>query len=90
MKQTNYNGIILSLGLTIAFVVLRAAGVIEWSLWWVFSPVLIYYGIIVGVPVAVFLFVFFGSLFVYLFSFILAAVITISEVVADWISNARK
>ena len=34
--------------LTIAFVVLKLTGVIAWSWWWVFSPILLLVGIVVA------------------------------------------
>lgn len=47
--------------LTVVFVVLKLIGVIAWSWWWIFSPMWIFYGLLV----AVFLILFVGFLFVY-------------------------
>lgn len=38
--------------LTIIFITLKLCGVIEWSWWWVFSPVLISIGVFIGIAVA--------------------------------------
>ena len=60
MKQTSSSGGIgLTSLLTIVFVVLKLAGVIDWSWWWVFAPLWI------GVPLAltVLLIVIVGLLF---------------------------
>lgn len=54
-KNTSSSGLGLSSVLTIIFVVLKLVGVIDWSWWWVFSPILIDIGltvIIVGAYVA--------------------------------------
>jgi hypothetical protein len=39
MKNTRFSGINLLEALLIAFVVLRLVGVIDWSWWWVLSPI---------------------------------------------------
>lgn len=46
MKTSGFNIASPMWLLTFLFVMLRVTGVINWSLWWVFSPVLIIYGII--------------------------------------------
>lgn len=46
IKVTNFNIATPVWILTALFVFLKISGVIDWSLWWVFSPVLILYGII--------------------------------------------
>lgn len=40
-KNTGSSGLGLSSVLTIIFVVLKLVGTINWSWWWVFSPILI-------------------------------------------------
>jgi hypothetical protein len=40
-------GTVLSIMLTVAFVVLKLCNVIDWSWWWVVSPILIYIGIVI-------------------------------------------
>lgn len=40
-------GTVLSIMLTVAFVVLKLCKVIDWSWWWVVSPILIYIGIVI-------------------------------------------
>ena len=46
-NNTSYTGIGLSTVLTIVFVVLKLVGTINWSWWWVFSPLLIDGGLII-------------------------------------------
>jgi membrane protein YdbS with pleckstrin-like domain len=50
-KNTSSSGLGLSTVLTIIFVVLKLVGVIAWSWWWVFSPILIDIGLTIIVLV---------------------------------------
>ena len=45
-KNNSNTGLGLSSVLTIVFVVLKLVGVINWSWWWVFSPILIDIGLV--------------------------------------------
>jgi hypothetical protein len=44
-KDTNNTGLGFSSVLTLIFVVLKLVGVIDWSWWWVLSPILIDIGL---------------------------------------------
>lgn len=46
-KKTSSSGLGLSSVLTVIFVVLKLVGVIDWSWWWIFSPLLIDIGLAV-------------------------------------------
>lgn len=46
-NNTSSTGLGLSSVLTIVFVVLKLVGTINWSWWWVFSPLLIDIGLII-------------------------------------------
>ena len=43
--------------LTVAFIVLKLTGFIDWSWWWVLSPMLIVIGLVVAFWIIVYLFV---------------------------------
>jgi len=45
-------GMLSNLSLTILFVILKLTDVIDWSWWWVFSPVIITWGMLLIVYVA--------------------------------------
>jgi hypothetical protein len=57
-KITGGNGVGFIGLLTIAFIVLKLVGVINWSWWWVLSPILIFWGLIL----ILFLIIFFSLL----------------------------
>ena len=50
-KNNGSSGLGLSSVLTIVFVVLKLVGVITWSWWWVFSPILIDLGLTIIVVI---------------------------------------
>lgn len=54
-KDVNANGGIGFVGLlTIAFIVLKLCRVIDWSWWWVLSPIWISFGIVILVLIGIF------------------------------------
>jgi hypothetical protein len=53
-KNTSSSGLGLASVLTIIFVVLKLVGVIDWSWWWVFSPILIDIGFSILILVIVY------------------------------------
>lgn len=55
-KETNNTGLGLSGVLTLIFVVLKLVGVIDWSWWWVLSPILIDIGLTILVIAGIFIF----------------------------------
>lgn len=48
-------GTALALMLTVAFVVLKLCNVIDWSWWWVVSPLWIYFGLVIIIIIIIFL-----------------------------------
>jgi len=53
MEKTVYKGLKLDSVLTLIFVVLKLTDNIDWSWWWVFSPILITFGL--GLIIAIIL-----------------------------------
>ena len=51
--NVNINGNFFVSLLTVAFIVLKLTGVINWSWWWVLSPLWI--GLLIGIPCIIFL-----------------------------------
>ena len=51
--NVNNNGNFFVSLLTVAFIVLKLTGVINWSWWWVLSPLWI--GLLIGIPCIIFL-----------------------------------
>ena len=60
-NNTTTSGIGLSTVLTIVFVVLKLVGTIDWSWWWVFSPVLIDAGLIIIGLILIFIYVIYDN-----------------------------
>lgn len=52
-KNTGSSGLGLASVLTIIFVVLKLVDVITWSWWWVFSPILIDFGLTIIVVIGI-------------------------------------
>lgn len=48
-------GTALVLMLTVAFVVLKLCNVIDWSWWWVVSPLWIYFGLVIIITIIILL-----------------------------------
>lgn len=48
-------GTALALMLTVAFVILKLCNVIDWSWWWVVSPLWIYFGLVIIIIIIIFL-----------------------------------
>lgn len=48
-------GTALALMLTVAFVILKLCNVIDWSWWWVVSPIWIYFGVVIIITIIIFL-----------------------------------
>lgn len=48
-------GTALALMLTVAFVILKLCNVIDWSWWWVVSPIWIYFGVVIIIIIIIFL-----------------------------------
>lgn len=48
-------GTALALMLTVAFVILKLCNVIDWSWWWVVSPIWIYFGIVIIITIIILL-----------------------------------
>ncbi len=48
-------GTALALMLTVAFVVLKLCNVIDWSWWWVVSPIWIYFGVVIIITIIILL-----------------------------------
>lgn len=44
-KKTNTSGLGITGTITIVFIILKLVGTINWSWWWVFSPILIDIGL---------------------------------------------
>ena len=48
-------GTALALMLTVAFVILKLCNVIDWSWWWVVSPIWIYFGVVIIITIIILL-----------------------------------
>lgn len=48
-------GTALALMLTVAFVILKLCNVIDWSWWWVVSPLWIYFGVVIIITIIILL-----------------------------------
>ena len=46
-------GTALALMLTVAFVILKLCNVIDWSWWWVVSPIWIYFGVVIIITIII-------------------------------------